>query len=234
MGISTIFNSIMHRLGRHPVLLASEEKSLIEELWEYFEGKYLSVDLGRYEHISVGTGSVVTLRNLILGICAGFVIAAGMAAYHKNTWGGFVRKVIKTESLSADTAKTLSELGYEKSYAIKREMKRYSALSKVVKCVERETFEKDTEEKRQAYIQERGSDEGFVAPKFVMDFETAHFYIPDEEHYRAEVRFENKGSGWRSFILVLIVSIILAVAVCFLLPDILQMIDNMIGILKSE
>ena len=43
-------------------LSPSGETSLFEELWEYLEGKYFSVDVGRYEHISIGSGSLVTLQ----------------------------------------------------------------------------------------------------------------------------------------------------------------------------
>ena len=37
------------------------EPSLFQELWEYFEKKYFSVDTGRYEHLNIGSGGLVTL-----------------------------------------------------------------------------------------------------------------------------------------------------------------------------
>ena len=40
--------------------------------------------------------------------------------------------------------------------------------------------------------------------------------------------------GWRAFVLVVIVSVLAAALVCFLLPDMLQMVDNMIGILTES
>ena len=51
---------------------------------------------------------------------------------------------------------------------------------------------------------------------------------------RAETRYDNKGSGWRAFVLVCISAVLAAVAVCFLLPDMIQMVDNMIGILTQS
>jgi hypothetical protein len=71
-------------------------------------------------------------------------------------------------------------------------------------------------------------------PAYRIDFESDHFYIPDEEHYRAEVRYEETGSGWRAMILVIIASIIGAALVCFLLPDMLQLVDNMLDILSGN
>ena len=71
-------------------------------------------------------------------------------------------------------------------------------------------------------------------PQYRMDVENDHFYIPDEEHYRAEVRFDNQGSGWRAFMLVCIVAVMAAALICFLLPDMIQLVDNMIGILTDS
>ena len=42
-----------------PLRMKSTEPSLFEELWAYFEGKFFSVDTGRYEHIQMGTGSLI-------------------------------------------------------------------------------------------------------------------------------------------------------------------------------
>ena len=65
-------------------LSTSGEPSLLEELWEYFEGKYFSVDVGRYEYISIGSGSLVTLQKIVLGIAVGIIIAAAMTCYDKT------------------------------------------------------------------------------------------------------------------------------------------------------
>lgn len=213
----------------------SEEMSLWEELWAYLEGKYFSVDLGQYRHLNLGSGSLITLRNVILGICGGIIIASIMMAYEKNKLGKFVRAVIKEQCLWPDKAMTLEQLGFQGDSAIKSNLRRNSSvLSKVVKCVEREAFQKDVSDMREAYIAQTGSEKGFVEPKFEMDLQNAHFYIPDEEHYAADIRYDNTGSGWRAFLLVIIVTTVIAVLVCFLLPDMLQMVDNMIDILKGD
>ena len=107
-------------------------------------------------------------------------------------------------------------------------------LGNVVHCVEREQHEQEMQAARAAYTAATGSDSGFVPSPFRMDLDSAHFYIPDEQHYAAEVRFEKEGSGWRSFLLVLILSVVAASLVILFLPDILQLVDNMIGILKGD
>ena len=210
------------------------EPSLLQELWDYLEGKYFSVDTGRYEHIDVGSGSLVTLQRIVLGLFAGVVIAAGFACYDKNRLGAFVRTLVKEQCLWPEKAKTLYELGFMKNGGVKASLRSPNQLGKIVRCVEKEAYEKQVEEARAAYVAEHGNDKDFYMPAYRIDFNNDHFYIPDEEHYRAEVRYEEKGSGWRAFMLVLLISIVGAALVCFLLPDMLQLVDNMIGILSDS
>ena len=210
------------------------EPSLLQELWEYFEGKYFSVDTGRYEHIDLGTGSLITLQRIVLGLFAGIIVAAAIACYDKNKLGAFVRTLVKEQCLWPDKAKTLYELGFMKSSGVKASLRSPNQLGKIVHCVEKDAYDKQVEEARAAYVAEHGSDKDFFMPTYRINFDNDHFYIPDEEHYRAEVRYEEKGSGWRAFVLVVIVSVIGAALVCFLLPDMLQMVDNMLDILSQN
>lgn len=216
------------------LLSTSGEPSLIEELWEYLEGKYFSVDVGRYEHISIGSGSLVTLQKIILGIAIGLIVAAGMVCYDKNRLGAFVRKIVKEQALWPDKAKTLAELGFARNGGVKASLKSPNKLGKIIRCVEKEAYDRQVGIAQEAYIAEHGNDEGFFMPSYRLNFETDHFYIPDEEHYRADIRYDNQGSGWRSFILVCMVAVVGAALVCFLLPDMLQLVDNMIGILSEN
>lgn len=223
--------------GRARMLLESDpdEVPLIKELWDYFTERYFSVQTGNYEHISLGTGSLITLQTVVLGLFIGIVIAAAFASFDKNTLGAFVRKLVYEECLWPEKAKTLAELGFGRNGAVRSSLRSSSGvLSRVVHCVEKEKHEADMAAAREAYAAKVGSAEGFAGEPFKLDLNTAHFYIPDEEHYAAEVRFEQKGSGWRAFLLVLVVAIVGAALVCWLLPDMLQLLDNMIGILKGD
>lgn len=215
-------------------LSTSGEPSLLEELWAYLEGKYFSVETGGYEHINIGSGSLITLQRVVLGIFIGVIIAAGLVCYDKNRLGAFVRQLVKDECLWPDKAKTLSELGFLRNSGVKLSLRSPNKLGKIVHCVERDAYLEQVERARAEYVAEHGNDEGFFMPEYRLDFENDHFYIPDEEHYRAEVRYEEKGSGWRAFALVVIVSVVGAALVCFLLPDMIQLVDNMIGILSEN
>ena len=210
------------------------EPSLLQELWEYFEGKYFSVDAGRYEHLNIGSGGIVTLQRIVLGLFGGVILAAIFACYDKNRLGAFVRKLVKEQCLWPDKAQTLYELGFLRNGGVKASLCSPNKLGKIVHCVEKEAYEKQVEEARAAFVEKHGSDKDFYMPAYRIDFESDHFYIPDEEHYRAEVRYEETGSGWRAMILVIIASIIGAALVCFLLPDMLQLVDNMLDILSGN
>ena len=213
---------------------ASGEPTLLEEIWEYLEGKYFSVDTGRYEHISVGSGSLITLQKVVLGICVGLIVAAGVACFDKNKLGGFVRAIVREQALWPDKAKTLSELGFSKNRAVRTSLKSPNKLGKIVRCVEKDAYDEQAAAARAAYMEQNGSEEGFFYPQYRLDLENDHFYILDEEHYRAETRYDNKGSGWRAFMLVCISAVLAAMAICFLLPDMIQLVDNMIGILTES
>lgn len=66
------------------------------------------------------------------------------------------------------------------------------------------------------------------------DFTVARFYIPADLKYRAEIRFERRGSGWIPVVLTVILSIVGAALVCRFLPDFVQLLDNLISMMAPE
>ena len=210
------------------------EPSLLKELWEYFEDRYFSVDEGQYEHIQVGSDALISLQKIVLGLFIGVIIAAAIACYDKNRLGAFVRKVIKSDCLWPEKAQTLSELGFARNGGVKASLRSPNKLGKVVRCVEKEAYEKSVEEARAAYIEQNGSDKDFRMPSYRINFDTDRFYIPYDDHFRVDLRYDQKGSGWRAFILVVILSIVGAALLCFLLPDMLQLVDNLLDILSDN
>ena len=190
--------------------------------------------MGRYEHNSIGSGSLVTMQKVVLGICVGIIVASAMACYDKNRLGAFIRAIVREQALWPDKAKTLDDLGFARNRAVRTSLRSANKLGKVVRCVEKDAYDAQVAAAREAYVAEHGNADDFFMPQYRMDLENDHFYIPDEEHYRAEVRFDNQGSGWRAFILVCIVAVIAAALICFLLPDMIQLVDNMIGILTEN
>lgn len=117
----------------------SEEKSLFEELYEYIKDRYFTVHLGTYSNFNFGSGTLVTPTVIIVGIMIGVMIAGLLAIRDRNQLGGFVRTILREKCLSPETAKTYSELGYDRSFMIRMSMQYGKRLRSVVHCVETET-----------------------------------------------------------------------------------------------
>ena len=217
-------------------LFSENEKSLFEELWEYFVNTYFSPEIPHTENISFGTGTLVTLKTIIIGLTFGLILASFITIYNKRYIGGFVRKLLKEECLSSEKAKTLAELGYSKSFGVKHAIGSNGTLVRWVRCVEEDQFNAEMDQKREEFDEAHKNDT--KPPKFKkIDFKrntkTMHFYIPEEKKYAADIKFDSKGANWRSFILVTIVSILLCAFLSYTLPDIVKMIDNFISVMKK-
>ena len=92
---------------------ASDQPSLIAELWAYLTEKYFTIDIAQYENLNldIGGGGIINLSWAIIALCLGMVLAAIMAVYEKKGLGEFVRKLISEECYTPESAKTLYELG---------------------------------------------------------------------------------------------------------------------------
>ena len=120
---------------------------------------------------------------------------------------------------------------------IRRELTKGSFLRKIVRCREEEEFlatqahEREAKEAGEGSTEPRKNDTRAAKNDFRIDFTNAHFYIPEDLKYRAELRFEQKGSGWLFVLLTVVFMPIIASLICQFLPDILQMCDNLITFL---
>ena len=227
------------------------ENSLLNEIIQYLEGKYFSVDFGAYENFALSSDAGATAQTIIIGIAIGIVIATGVTAFTRNKLGGFVHKLIKQECHSPESAQTLLELGYFRSETIRRELTRGINLRTVVRCKEEEDFliseyestkpqsaecaEEQTEDSQDpvaaqdASAVQKGRKSGYK-----IDFQKDRFYIPQDLKYRAEIRFERKGSGWILFAASFLIAVLFMGIACWALPELLQMADNLISMIAPQ
>ncbi len=218
-----------------PFFALFSEKSLGEELWEYFVDKYFSPDVPYLENFTLGSGTMISLRLIIIGLSIGIIIASFGTLYTKRYIGDFVRKMIREECLDAARAKTLAELGYLKSPGVRGVIKTRGSLSRWVRCVEEDKYNKDLQKKREEFEEAHKGDAKkpkFKEVEFVRDLNTMHFYIPEEKKYAAEVRFDAEGAHIGGVILVSIGAVALCVFLCYILPDMLKFVDNFISVMK--
>ncbi len=204
---------------------------------------FFGVDLRVYRHIDLGSGADQAAQLLILGIAIGLIVASAVMCYTRTKLGRFVRILVKNECLSPENAKTLRELGEFRNASVRRALSRGMTLRKYVRCVEESDFDAALAKEAAAEALKRapwwkkilvGVRNFFVGDDigFRPDFRTAHFYLPEETKDRAEIRFDRRGSGWPMVILIAVVSLVFASVLCKLLPDILQLMDNIISMMS--
>jgi hypothetical protein len=66
------------------------------------------------------------------------------------------------------------------------------------------------------------------------DFSTDRFYIPEDKVFGALTLFDKKGTNPLNFIFVVIVCIALMILCCYLLPEMVQLADNFIGVFADH
>ena len=208
------------------------QNSVICELLTYLEANYFTVSFHNYQNFSISSASGITVRNIILGIAIGIIIASAMSVHTKRGIGGFVRKLLRNECHSPESAKTLSELGYFQNLAVRRALTKGVSIGKLVVCKELQeaaengSSKDETSESNTVKAGKKASSE--------IDFSTMHFYIPADLRYRADVRFDKAGATWIVFAISLIGTIVGAALMCIFLPDILQLVDNIITWLSPK
>ena len=198
------------------------QDSLICEILTYLENNYFSISFDTYQNFAPTTSTGATIRNVIIGIAIGIIIASAMIVHTKRSTGKFIRTLLKENCTSPQGAKTLLQLGYFKNPSIRRALKSGVTLGKLVVCKEQENTSTAESFARETQNQK----------PFVIDFATMHFYIPEDLRYRAEIRFEQKGSSVLSFVIVLILTIVISALLCILTPDLFGLADSLITLLS--
>ena len=188
------------------------QNSTLGELITYFRETYFTIRFGAYDNFSVSEQSANIINMIIPALVWGIIIAAVATFYCRRVLGGFVRTLIKKEAFSPDAGMTLLETGSFRSTIIRRELCHSAFLRKVVFCRE-----------EQAFLAEKGKD----AP-YKIDFTRDHFYIPEDLKYRAENRFNQKGSTWLYVVLTVVLVPVVVGLLCRFMPNILEFVDSVI------
>ena len=226
------------------------QDSLIHELLSYFSERYFSVSFHIYEHIPLGPSANGSAQLIIVAVMLGLIFASVVMAIEKAKHGRFVKKLLKGECLSPEKSKTLSELEEFRNSFVRRAFFTGNALSKCVYCIRTpEAFNESAEEHTDAVTADaEGGEESSTASVEMserraadrvmggerLDYTVARFYIPEDLKYRAELRFESKGSGWIPVLLTAVLSVVGAALICRFLPDFVQLLDNLISMTAPQ
>lgn len=167
----------------------------------------------------------MTLRGLIWGVWGGFVAGLLITYYHKAYLGETVRRLLKREAHSKETALTLGELGMKPRFPLTRALRRSGSLKKYVEVANPGECETPGEKPR-------GRFEGKIFPerdRTNYDFAKMKLFIPEDKRYAASVRYEEKRKITPLWLVVFLAALTaLAVGVTLALPELLGLIDNFI------
>ncbi len=184
------------------------QTSALKEMLELLESKFFGLNLGEYENFSLSENAGGTIKNIIIGLIIGTILASASAFYTRAVQGKFVRELLRRECFTADAAVTLRECGFFCNPSIRRELSQRGALSKITRCTSEISEDKP------------------------VDFLTARFYIPEDDKYRAEFRYTNSGSRIPHLLLTVAVCILAAFLLLKGLPLLLNLADWLIGVLR--
>ena len=167
-----------------------------------------------YDNFSVSPQAASTVRSVILGLLLGSIAASVLALYTRKVQGRFIRELLRRECFAPERALTLHEAGMFCSLAVRRELSQQGALARLTRCVEADGYDAQAAKK-----------------PFSPDFTTAHFYIPEDLKYRAELRYSRRGFGWPHLLAVVVLGLLAAFLLCRYLPALLGFADWLISAL---
>ena len=213
--------------------LNNNQPSLWEEIWEYLYNAWFSPDGLYLENIDLGTDPLSSVRTIVFGLFVGVIVASFIIVIDKRVLGKFIRKLLDEECTSPDKAKTLYELGFGVNYTIRNAVKRGTTVRNVVRCVEEEKYISETEERRAEYEKRREEDTSlpeFKDVPYKVNADIDSFYIPEAKKYTAAMRFEKKGTNWGVLVLIALISVVCFAVLVFLIPEILKLLDDLVGL----
>ena len=158
---------------------------------------------------------------IFLGICIG----AFITVFVRVKLGEVVRAIIAKGAVSPDTALTLEELGMANKFFIRSALRGRSALRRVVEATDGSTVANENGEI--VGLRVLGINE---AP----NLDECRFFIADANRDRAESIYDNTNSTLLSAGITVLVSFVVAAISMVIIPNLMQMLENMLENIGSK
>ena len=210
--------------------IPGEPETLWQEIVAYFRDYFETISTAEYENLGISGTSMITIPMIVIAIAAAIIISSISAIINKTVFGNFVRAVIKSEALSKESAKTLEELGYDEKLIIRRGVRKGINLRSVIRCVEEEEYNERTRIAREEYDKNPDPHKSkFLDIPYKVDPDNDHFYIPEENKYKADMKFDKRGTSWGMFWVVVILTAVFSILLLAFLPKILDIANEFFG-----
>ena len=192
------------------------------DIFDYLRETYFEVDFGTYQNFDIGTYAG-SLSGIIFAVMLGIVLASCAVFIERRYLGALVRALVKDEARDEESAKTLADLGLRPNFLLKNALRRRdSALRKLVRYAGEPSEEEDLPE------EVTGREKKRLIFTEMLDFSTTRFYIPPALCDRATIRYNEKGSDFRSLVLTVLIAIVGSGVLIRFLPVVFHVADNMI------
>ncbi len=171
----------------------------------------------------------LTLELIVWSICAGLMAGVIGSYISRRVIGAFPRRLIADGIHTPEAAVTVTDTGFGRDFWVKRALREGGSLRKMVILANPDDFppkEDSTARKRMFRLL---SMELPVRRKLA--WETARFYLPEEDRYAAEVKYEAKGTNIGGVILSVILIAAIGFAALYMIPQLFQYLDNFLSVI---
>ena len=162
-----------------------------------------------FENLNLPYGGT-SMRLLIWVLYAGIVIGSLLGTLDKLYCGSFVRTLLDNEIVTAESARSLSEIETKGKWYLRRALRPGKPLWKMIAATA------------------EGEDGASVSVS-AKDAKNARFYLPAEKRDLAQLRYQNGSRPVRTLILAVVLLTVAAVLAQTVLPELLTMLDNFVG-----
>ena len=194
-------------------ILSVSFDNIISSVYDFFNPTFEG-----YTNFDFSASQQKMLPIMIFALFFGVFLAAFYTLYIRSILGGVVRKLIAGKNFDAASAKTLAELGFPKNIFVRHALKNPYSLRRVLRSRELDAHEAA----------------GKAAVDFVYDPKNEHFYLPEDDKYKAEMRFGKTATAPHTILFVLLGIMICEIAVFAFLPELVRFFDNVVSIFSVK
>ena len=202
--------------------ILSSEQSLWSEIWEYLLYRYFNPPLPYFDNLSnrMESWSVI----LVIGAVFLGIMVAGIAfVLFQRMLGSLPRSLVELGAVSPETAIVPREKGLRLPRLLTFSLRRpTSALRRYVRYV----GQSDPTYEEQLALEKSKS----KARVPTVDFSVVPIYLVAERKDECLRRFSKKGNDGKSIAILVSVFTVLFFVVCRFLPEILSVVDGMMGL----
>ena len=203
------------------------------DLIKDFYNDFICLNLKDYKNIGID----VEINKLILLFFGALIIGCIIVSINQMNLTLLIRKLMKIEAYTEESAKTLSELGLADNAGIKSLVnKNDGRISKIIAVVgiKRQTYEEymEAERKRKEARRLPPADRKAVLDSLSVgeiDASNAKIYIPeDKKEYASYVYSSGNGSVLKTVLSCTLI-LVVAVAIILLMPTLLSLLNNILA-----